>query len=135
MSDAGGPRAVVAGHGNFASAMIEVVGRIGGRAEAFRAVSNDGRDGPGIEQAIRDGLRELGATVIFTDLPAGSCTIAARRIVHADPSITLVTGASVPLLLDFAFGDGSLPADIDRAAARARASIQVHGGQGSARAG
>lgn len=126
MSESNGPRAVVAGHGTFAAAMVDVVGRIAGKAAAFRAVSNDGRDGSGIEQAIRGALRELGATVIFTDLPAGSCTVAARRIAHADPAIAVVTGVSVPLLLDFAFGAGATSADLERAAGQAREAMQIH---------
>ena len=129
MSDGAAPRAVVVGHGAFAAAVIEVVGRISGKADQFRAVTNEGRDGPGIETAIREALADTGATVIFTDLPTGSCTIAARRIAHASPSLSVVTGASIPLLLAFAFGAGASPDDLERAAVRGRSAIEVFGGR------
>ena len=44
-----------------------------------------------IEATIRDQLARTGARVIFTDLPAGSATIAARRIVKDDPGLVLVS--------------------------------------------
>lgn len=132
MSSGVGPRAVVAGHGTFAAALVNVVGRISGRADAFRAVSNEGRDAKGVEEAIRVALREHGATVVFTDLPGGSVTIAARRVAHGDPAVAVVSGASIPMLLDFALGEGGGSAALDRVAAHARDAIVVHKASGAA---
>jgi len=42
-----------------------------------------------------------GAQVVFTDLPAGSCTIAARRIARETPGLAVVCGANLPMLLSF----------------------------------
>ena len=130
-----GPRAVVAGHAAFAAALVEVVGRIAGKADAFRAVSNEGLDAAGVESAIRNALTGHGASVVFTDLPAGSCTMAARRIARADPQVAVVTGASVGMLLDFALGAGNAVDDLERAAGRARDAMLVfppaEGGRGA----
>ena len=41
--------------------------------------------------------------MIFTDLPAGSCTMAARRLLRERPAVVLVTGANLATLLDFVF--------------------------------
>jgi PTS system N-acetylgalactosamine-specific IIA component len=41
--------------------------------------------------------------VVFTDLPAGSCTLAARRLQRERPDLVLVTGANLATLLDFVF--------------------------------
>lgn len=135
MSDRDGPRAVVAGHGDLASALVGAVDRIVGKAGALRAVTNDGRDAARTEQAIRDALRDLDASVVFTDLPAGSCTMAARRIAHDDPSVSVVTGVSVPMLLDFVFGAAATSADLERSARAAREAIRVFGPPGAADAG
>ncbi|MDA1081278.1 MAG: hypothetical protein O2973_06310 [Gemmatimonadetes bacterium] len=130
----GPPRAVVAGHAGFAAALIELVGCVAGRADVFRAVTNEGCDSRGVEEALRVALREHGASVVFTDLPAGSVAIAARRIAHSDPSVAVVTGASAAMLLDFALGDDASAEALGRAAARARDAIVVHPASGAPRA-
>lgn len=120
------PRAVVAGHGTFADGVISAVACICGRGDAFLAVTNEGCTGPGVEDAIRTALAAHGATVVFTDLPAGSCTMAARRIARTDPLVAVVTGATVAMLLEFALGSGEAAADLERAAGRGREAITVH---------
>jgi len=126
---------VVAAHGTVAAALVDAVGRIAGRAAAFRAVSNEGLDAAALEAVLRHALAEHGAHVVFTDLPAGSCTMAARRIARSDPNIAVVTGASVGMLLDFALGTAAGRADLDRATVRGREAMIVFppsGGPGAA---
>lgn len=120
---AGGPAAVVAGHGAFAAGIISAVEQIIGRGSVFTGVSNAGLDAAGLDAAIRDAVASHGARVIFTDLPAGSCTIAARRCAREHPGVAVVTGANLSMLLDFALkgGDGA----VARAAARGRDAILV----------
>ena len=98
------PKAIVAGHGAFAAGMISAVEQIAGRADRFVAVSNAGLAPGEIEVRLREALEASGAQVIFTDLPAGSCTIAARRIQRERPDLVLVTGAALPTVLSFACG-------------------------------
>ena len=43
--------------------------------------------------------------MIFTDLQAGSCTMASRRILRGMDDAVLVAGANLPTLLDFVFAD------------------------------
>ncbi|MCC7194883.1 MAG: hypothetical protein IT356_04935 [Gemmatimonadaceae bacterium] len=129
MSERVGPRAIVAGHGDFGVAMVDVVRRITGDANALRAVSGQGLDAGGIERAIRAAAEELGAHVVFTDLPAGSCTTAARRVARETPGLVVVTGASVPMLLDYLLGEGTGVEALQRAAERARDAILVFGGR------
>ena len=118
-------RAVVAGHGAFADGVISAVHQITGRGELFVGVSNRDLGASELEQALRRHA-EAGVAVIFTDLPAGSATIAARRVLRDHPELQLVTGTSVPVLLDWAFN-----ADAGDAAARAaekgRQALAVHG--------
>jgi PTS system N-acetylgalactosamine-specific IIA component len=101
------PRAIVVGHGEFAGGLVSAVGQICGMA---------------------DKLVVLSMMVIFTDLPAGSATIAARRIVKDDPSIVLVSGVNLATLLDFVFNNSVSPTEAARAAAeRGKASLIVVG--------
>jgi PTS system N-acetylgalactosamine-specific IIA component len=122
MSD--GPKAIVAGHGSFAEGIRSAVEQISGRGDCFVAVSNAGL-GPGeIEVALREAVARTGAKLIFTDLPAGSCTLAARRIQRDDPTITVVTGAALPTILSFACGG-----DVAKAAEQGRAALTILEGQ------
>ncbi|HRN52956.1 MAG TPA: hypothetical protein PK788_05635 [Gemmatimonadaceae bacterium] len=95
MSDA--PRAVVAGHGRFAEGLVSAVQQITGLGHLLTPVSNRGL-------AIREAIAASGATVVFTDLPAGSCTACVRRINKLSPDLTLVTGVTLPTLLAFVMG-------------------------------
>ena len=127
-----GPRAVVAGHADFAAALVAAVHRITGLGGAFCAVSNEGLGAPEVELAIRAALTEHGATVVFTDLPAGSCTMAARKLMRTDPAISVVTGASVGLLLDFAMGADVTAESLQRAVSRGREAMMVFPAAGAA---
>lgn len=130
-----GPRAVVAGHAGFAAGIVSAVVRISGKSDVFAAVTNEGLDARGVEETIRAALKTIGATAIFTDLPAGSCTMAARRIARLDSSISIVTGANVAALLDFAMGATATDADLKRSAERGRESVVAYtasGGTGAA---
>jgi PTS system N-acetylgalactosamine-specific IIA component len=95
------PVAIVAAHGDLAFGFVSAVEQITGRGELFLPMSNAGLGAADIERALLDLVDSRNIRVIFTDLPAGSCTIAARRVLAARPQVVLVTGASLPLLLDF----------------------------------
>jgi len=118
------PRAVVAGHGTFAAGIISAVEQISGRGSVFAAVTNAGLDAVGLDAAMREAVARHGARVVFTDLPAGSCTIAARRCAREGAGLAVVTGANLSMLLDYALkaDDGAAAA---RAAARGRDAIVV----------
>lgn len=118
------PRAVVAGHGNFAAGIISAVQQITGLGDQFVAVSNTGLGAEAIEASVREAIAQSGAQVVFTDLPAGSCTMAVRRLARLEPSVTIVTGVTLPTLLAFALG-----ASVDEAVARGReALLRLDGG-------
>lgn len=122
------PRAIVVGHGEFAGGLVSAVGQICGMADKLVVLSMMGMTPEDIEGTIRQHLQRTGARVIFTDLPAGSATIAARRIVKEDPGIVLVSGVNLATLLDFVFSTNVSPTEAARAAAeRGKASLIVVG--------
>jgi PTS system N-acetylgalactosamine-specific IIA component len=121
-------RAIVAGHGTFASGIISAVDQITGRGGQFVAFSNTGLGLNDIQGTLAAALDASHARVIFTDLPAGSCTMAVRRMIRDRPGVLLVTGINLSLLLDFAMQDDADPAHaVQTALERGRASMVVHG--------
>lgn len=123
-----GIRAIVAGHGAFATGIISAVEQITGQGAQFVAVSNAGLCLDDIQGTLARVLDDTGATVIFTDLPAGSCTMAVRRMIRERPGVLLVTGINLSLLLDFAMQQSVDPAQaVQSSLDRGRASMAVHG--------
>ena len=102
MSERGDVRAIVAGHGDFAQGLVSAVQQITGRGDVFRAISARDLSGADLEALIRRTIEETGARVVFTDLQAGSCTMAARRVLREREDVLFIAGANLPMLLDFA---------------------------------
>ena len=121
-------RAIVAGHGEFAAGVVSAVVQITGRDDVFTVLSNRGLSGEEIERQLRERVEQGDVSVIFTDLPAGSSTIAARRLLRDRADLVLVTGANLAALLDFVFQDGVSAADAaHHAADKGRAALVVTG--------
>lgn len=121
-------RAIVAGHGDYAEGMISAVRQIAGRDEIFEALSNRDMSAQDVERELRHRVSVTGARVVFTDLPAGSCSMAARRVQREDPGLVMVTGANLATLLDFVFHADLPPVDAARhAAEKGRAALVVTG--------
>ncbi len=117
---------VVAGHGTFAAGIVSAVQQITGRGDRFVAVSNEGQGGAELEERLARVVDDAGAVVVFTDLPAGSCSLAARRLQRRVPGLLLVTGVNLPLLLDVAMAEAGDPAEVVRAALeRGRQAMQA----------
>ena len=122
-------KAIVAGHGTFAEGMLSAIEQITGRSDLFIGVTNRDLSAHDVESLIRDRLASSGASVIFTDLPAGSCTMAARRLQREQPGLAVVTGVNLSVLLDFAFHvDAGDAHAVQHAADKGRASLVVTGG-------
>lgn len=122
------PRAIVIGHGEFAGGLVSAVGQICGMADTLVVLSMMGMTPEDIEGTIREQLARTGARVIFTDLPGGSATLAARRIVKDTPGVVLVSGVNLATLLDFVFNTTLSPTEAALAAAeRGKASLIVVG--------
>ncbi|HEY0931592.1 MAG TPA: hypothetical protein VGE27_16845 [Gemmatimonas sp.] len=127
-SDVTTVRAVVAGHGTFATGVISAIEQITGRGSAFLPISNSGLCLDDIQGALAQALDDTGAKVVFTDLPAGSCTMAVRRMIRERQGVLLVTGVNLSLLLDFAMADEvDTVAAVQGALDRGKASMVVYG--------
>lgn len=123
------PVAIVAGHGQFPDGLVSAVEQITGRGSLLVAFSNAGLGREEIESGLRAHLDRSGAEVVFTDLPGGSATLAARRVMRDIPRLTVVTGANLATLLDFVFSQPGLsPREAARhSAEKGRAALAAIG--------
>lgn len=129
MSEPTDVRAILAGHGDFASGMVSAVEQITGRGGVFRTVASRDLSASDLEATIRNAIEESGARVVFTDLQAGSCTMAARRVLRDRQDVLFVAGANLPMLLDFALSPEANAVDAARhAIERGKAAILTVGG-------
>ena len=129
-------RAVVAGHADFAEGVISAVAQIAGRAEVFLPLSNRDLSAKDVEREMRALVDQPNVTTIFTDLPAGSCTMAARRLLRERPDLVLVTGANLASLLEFVFSEQATAADTARyAVERGRTALATIENEGGTRRG
>ncbi|HJQ19171.1 MAG TPA: hypothetical protein VJ867_02410 [Gemmatimonadaceae bacterium] len=123
-------RAIVAGHGDFAAGLVSAVDAITGRGAVFRAISARDLSATDLDQLLLRAVDDTGVRVVFTDLQAGSCSMAARRVLRERPDVLLVAGANLPMLLDFVFAEHIPATEAARhAVERGRAAIVAHGGK------
>jgi mannose/fructose-specific phosphotransferase system component IIA len=100
MSDAG-VRGIVIAHGDMAAGLVDAVQRIAGISGDFLLpLSNRGLGPDALAQQVR-ALATDAATIVFTDLQSGSCGFAARRCVQELPSVVVISGVNLPILLEF----------------------------------
>lgn len=120
-------RGIVVAHADLAAALVRTVERISGIEGALEPVSNDGLGA----EALRDRLRREGGEgplVIFVDLASGSCGMAGLGMAKGRADVAVLTGANVPMLLDFVFNrDRPLDELVARMLDRARSGIRGHG--------
>jgi PTS system N-acetylgalactosamine-specific IIA component len=128
MSETVEVRAILAGHGDFAAGMVSAVQQITGRGAAFRVISARDLSGADLEATIRKAIDETGARVVFTDLQAGSCTMAARRVLRDRQDVVFIAGANLPMLLDFALSAEPPAEAATHALERGKAAITTVGG-------
>jgi PTS system N-acetylgalactosamine-specific IIA component len=123
-------RAIIIGHEAFAEGMRSAVDRITGRGEALIALTSQNLSLPQIVEALSSALTAHGLKVIFTDLQAGSATMAARKVLHDLPGAVLIAGTNLPMLLDFVLNTATNPVEAAKQAAeKGRDAIAIHGGQ------
>lgn len=121
-------RALVAGHADFAAGLVSAVDQITGQGALLVPIQVNGLCSDEIQTLLRESMLTHQVRVIFTDLQAGSCTMAARKILREIDGGVLVAGTNLPMLLDFVLSsEPDIGAAAAAAAERGRASVSVHG--------
>jgi len=118
-------RGVIVSHAGVAQALIAAVDSITGVGDAFVAVSNDGCDRDALFRTLAAAVGER-PTVLFVDLPGGSCLTSAVAFARGRPDLAVVTGVNLAMLLDFVFHRDLAPAvAAERAAAAGNRAIRT----------
>lgn len=117
---------VVVGHADLAAGLIHAVERISGVEGALTPLSNDGLGATELRDRLGD-LCRPGPAVVFVDLAAGSCAMAGLGLNRSVTDVGVVTGVSLPMLVDFVFHrDMEVDALIERLVEKGRAGIAGH---------
>jgi mannose/fructose-specific phosphotransferase system component IIA len=120
-------RAIVAAHGSLADGFVSAVQAISGQGAVLRAMSNTGMSSADVVAALARALDDTQANLVFTDLPAGSCTLAAKRLQRDRPGLTVISGVNLPLLLEFVLRDSFDGPELDAAVGRSRDHLRIMG--------
>lgn len=118
-------RGVVVCHGPMAGALVQAAEQISGVDAALMPVSNMGCDRDTLEQRVLAAVDQHPA-VVFVDMASGSCLIAVLKRLRADPSVRVVTGVNLAMLVDFVFHRSLSPEEAaSRAVTVGQASIRL----------
>ena len=117
-------RGVVVCHGSLAEGYVDAVRQITGVGEeALVALSNRGLSPETMAADIRAAVGD-GPAVIFTDLLAGSCGFAARRLAQQAANVAVLSGVNLPMLLHFVMHrQEPLPEVVPRLVEKGRAAV------------
>lgn len=102
MSDEAVLRGVVVCHGELAAALVAAAEQISGVKGVLVPVSNNGCNRDSLEERIGAAVGGEPA-VVFVDMASGSCLFAVLHRLRARPSVGVVTGVNLPMLVDFVF--------------------------------
>ncbi|MGD8726765.1 MAG: hypothetical protein PVH40_03920 [Gemmatimonadales bacterium] len=95
-------KGVVICHADLAAALVEAVERIAGDSGGLIPLSNRGASTEGLCADVASAVGE-GPSVVFVDMPGSSCLHASLMELRARNDVAVVTGVSLPMLLDFVF--------------------------------
>lgn len=114
---------VVLTHGRLAEALVEAAEEITGCSGALRALSNRGIGPADLSRQVEEAVGD-GPAVVFVDLASGSCGFAANMAMRTCSSVAVVTGVSLPMLIEFLFHrELNLSQLADRLVDKGRANI------------
>lgn len=124
------PLALLVTHGALGRELIRTVEQILGPQGDVITLSNDGVSADGLRAEIEarvQGTEASQAIVLFTDLAAGSCGIASRRVELRGRDLRRLTGVNLPMLLEFFHYRDAVPLEelIARLEAKGKAGITV----------
>jgi mannose/fructose-specific phosphotransferase system component IIA len=118
-------RGVVVCHGGLAGALVQAAEQISGLSGALVPVSNTGCDRETLEDRVLAAVDRRPA-VVFVDLASGSCLFAVLKRLRTEPSVKVVTGVNLAMLVDFVFHRSLPPTEAAKhAVAAGEKSIRI----------
>lgn len=104
---------VIVAHAELADALVRAVEGISGVRDALRPVSNRGCTPEELQRRVLEEV-DSSPAVVFVDMASGSCAHAGRTVAGASEDVAVVTGVSLPMLLDFVFHRDLRPPELAR---------------------
>jgi mannose/fructose-specific phosphotransferase system component IIA len=93
-------RGIVVAHGALGQALVNEAERISGQRGVLVAVTNEDGDKVEIQHRVAEAI-DGQSSVIFVDMPCGSCFFAAMHEARGHQDVRVVTGVNLPMLVDF----------------------------------
>ncbi|UCF70694.1 MAG: hypothetical protein JSW49_10970 [candidate division WOR-3 bacterium] len=91
------------GHGSFAETLLRTAEQIVGKQELVEVISNSGLScdilNTRLEQTIEQ--NNTNETIVFVDLPGGSCTISCYNMLRNREDLNVICGINLPVLIEF----------------------------------
>ena len=96
-------RCIIVGHGTFATSILRTAEEIVGEQQLVDVISNIGMSGTLLSEKIKQtiGTDIEQETIIFVDLPGGSCTISCYNLLKDKHDLNVICGVNLPILLEF----------------------------------
>jgi PTS system mannose-specific IIB component len=93
----------IIGHGDFAEAMLKTAEQIVGEQAEVEVISNRGLSCDSIVDTINGAILkdDVDRTIIFLDLPGGSCTISCYSLLKEKRNLHIISGVNLPMLIEF----------------------------------
>jgi mannose/fructose-specific phosphotransferase system component IIA len=107
-------KGVVVSHAALAQGLVDAVRQITGEDDLI-PLSNEGCDSGLLASRLKDAIGDAPA-VVFVDLPGGSCLQAAMKHQRGAPSVSIVAGVNLAMLLDFIYHRDLSPVEAARRA-------------------
>ncbi len=95
--------ALIIGHGDFAQGMLSTAESIVGKQSFVKVLSNIGLSCKQLDEKINKIIKQNKKykTLIFVDLPGGSCTISCFNVLKNNRELNIICGVNLPMLLEF----------------------------------
>lgn len=96
-------RGIVIGHGDFAETMLKTAEQIVGKQRLVEVISNVGMSCNTLNATLEKtlGQNKTNETIVFVDLPGGSCTISCYNVLRNIKNLNVICGINLLILIEF----------------------------------
>ena len=96
-------RGIIVGHGDFAAMMLKTAEQIVGKQDHVEVISNTALSHDLLNERLEKVLGQSNKqeTLVFVDLPGGSCTIGCYNLLKNREDLNVICGINLPVLIEF----------------------------------